>query len=190
MELNFGHPIVFEHMNNFQEGTISVWATEIKVLKLQTWQSDSCRFRSCCDVSKIWKYLTINSFCIFDMLWKRRWGTTSMKKAYRSEQEKIEFQSSQQIWRVDRKIITSHSSYLSFLSYTAPRDLKFGYVVVHKLRNNFNEESMLIWARENRVSKLTTNLTGWQTNDKQSLIIPGFLELYCSDGSPIWICCS
>ena len=102
----------------------------------------------------------------------------------------MEFRSSQQIWRVDRKIITSHSSYLNFLSYTAPRDLKFGYVVVHKLRNNFNEESMLIWARENRVSKLTTNLTGWQTNDKQSLIIPGFLELYCSEGPQIWICCS
>ena len=102
----------------------------------------------------------------------------------------MEFRSSQQIWRVDRKIITSHSSYLDFWSYTAPRDLKFGYVVVHKLRNNFNEDSMLIWARENRVSKLTTNLTGWQTNDKQSLIIPGFLELYCSEGPQIWICCS
>ena len=102
----------------------------------------------------------------------------------------MEFRSSQQIWRVDRKIITSHSSYLNFLSYTAPRDLNFGYVVVHKLRNNFDEESMLIWTRENGVSKLTTSLTGWQKNDEQSLIIPEFLDLYCSDGSQIWICCS
>ena len=58
------------------------------------------------------------------------------------------------------------------------------------MRNNFNEESIPIWTRENGVSKLTTNLTGWQKNNNQSFIIPEFLELYSSEGSQIWICCS
>ena len=113
-----------------------------------------------------------------------------MKKVWWSEQEKMKFRSSQHVWRVDRQKLNSHSSYLSIWLCTAPLALQFGYVVVHKLRHNFDEESMVIWARENEVLKLTTCLTGWQANDEQSLIVPEFLELYCSDGSQIWVCCS
>ena len=58
------------------------------------------------------------------------------------------------------------------------------------MRNNFDEESMVIWERENEVSKLTTCLTSWQTKVEQSLIIPEFLALYYSTGSQIWVCCS
>ena len=138
-------------MNNFHEGNFSIWATEVRVLKLQTWRSDFCKLQSCCGVSKIWKYSTVSLFWILDMLWKRWWGTTSMKKVCWSEQEKMEFRSSQQVWRVNRKLMNSYSSYLNFWSCTTPMDLKFGDVVVHKIRNNFHEDDFAIWAIENGV---------------------------------------
>ncbi|TQE11470.1 hypothetical protein C1H46_002845 [Malus baccata] len=56
-------------------------------------------------------------------------------------------------------MMNNYSSYLNFWICTAPMDLKFGYVVVHKMRNNFDEESMLSCTRENGVSNLTTSLT-------------------------------